>query len=148
MDKALLGAAAIATALVGLGAKAETRTEITGEVIDTWCYYSGVMGAPEATVGTAHHTCALWCAAGGIPVGILADDGSLYMVLSFEGEGAVDNEALLDVQSDKITADVTLFERDGLSYVQVHEVVENEGITVQNHNDFGPIPPFAIPGLN
>ena len=40
------------------------RVQVTGEVIDTWCYFSGVMGGPEAVVGSSHHTCALWCASG------------------------------------------------------------------------------------
>ena len=61
------------------------RVQVKGEVIDTWCYFSGVMGGPESVVGSAHHTCALWCAAGGIPVGILADDGTVYMVIKWEG---------------------------------------------------------------
>lgn len=46
-----------------------TRIQVTGEIIDTWCYYPGVMGGPDAVVGSAHHTCALWCSAGGIPWG-------------------------------------------------------------------------------
>ena len=54
------------------GAAEGTRIEVTGEIIDTWCYYSGVMGGADAVVGSAHHTCALWCSAGGIPVGLLA----------------------------------------------------------------------------
>ncbi|MFL4468445.1 hypothetical protein ACERZ8_00635 [Tateyamaria armeniaca] len=62
--------AALGTALMLLGAPigasaAEgTRIQVTGEIIDTWCYYSGVMGSPDAVVGSAHHTCALWCSAG------------------------------------------------------------------------------------
>ena len=51
------------------------RITVTGEIIDTWCYYSGVMGGPDSVVGSAHHTCALWCSAGGIPVGLLGEDG-------------------------------------------------------------------------
>ena len=58
-------------------AQAAERITVTGEAIDTWCYFSGVMGGADAVVGSAHHTCALWCAAGGIPVGILAEDGTV-----------------------------------------------------------------------
>ena len=68
---------ALVPAITG-GAAAKGKTiEITGEIIDTWCYMSGVMGGPEAVTGSAHHTCALWCAAGGIPVGVLAEDGTI-----------------------------------------------------------------------
>ena len=34
----------------GARAAAETVT-VTGEVVDTWCYLSGVMGGPDAAVG-------------------------------------------------------------------------------------------------
>ena len=47
------------------------RVKVTGEVIDTWCYLTEIMFAE----GSAHHQCAVWCAAGGIPVGILGASG-------------------------------------------------------------------------
>ena len=127
-------------------AAAPQRIQITGEVMDTWCYISGVMGGPDAVVGTSHHTCAIWCAAGGIPVGVLADDGTVYMVLKLEGTPTGDgNETLLSIQSDRITADGMLYERDGFKYLVVEKVLSNEGITNLNHEDYGPVPPFAIP---
>jgi len=74
MALALLAAPFAAQAAEG------TRIQVTGEIIDTWCYYSGVMGSPDAVVGSAHQACALWCSAGGIPVGLLAEDGTVYMI--------------------------------------------------------------------
>ena len=53
------------------------RMTVTGEVIDTWCYLTEIM-YPE---GTAHHRCAVWCAAGGIPVGLKDDDGDLSILI-------------------------------------------------------------------
>jgi hypothetical protein len=32
-----------------------------------------------------------------------------------------------------------------VNYIVVEAVVENEGITNLNHEDFGPVPGFAIP---
>ncbi len=123
----------------------ETVT-VTGEVIDTWCHFSGVMGALEAVRGTAHHTCALWCAAGGIPVGVLAEDGTVYMVLKWEGTDAVaDDDTLLNVQSHQVTAKGTLHRRDGINYLIVERVVADEGIVERTHEIFGTTPPFAIP---
>lgn len=140
----------LATAIIGLGApvQAAEETTLTGELIDTWCYYSGVMGGPDATVGTAHHTCALWCAAGGIPVGLLAEDGTVYMLLGFEGEDPIGNDRVLDLQTHEITVDGTVYQRDGLHYLTVERVVADAGIVNQNHEDYGPVPPFAIPELN
>ncbi len=140
----------LATAMVGLASpsQAAEKTTLTGELIDTWCYYSGVMGGPDATIGTAHHTCALWCAAGGIPVGLLAEDGTVYMLLGFEGEDPIGNDKVLDLQTHEITVDGTVYQRDGLQYLTVERVVADAGIVNQNHEDYGPVPPFAIPELN
>ena len=126
-----------------------TRMTVTGEMMDTWCYLSGVMGGAEAVVGSSHHTCALWCAAGGIPVGLLTDDGTVYFVLQMEGSpDVVGSDTLLDVQSDRLVADGIVYEWDGNNFIIVEKVVANEGITVLNHTDYGPVPPFAIPELN
>ncbi|MEP3673482.1 MAG: hypothetical protein ABJM86_11075, partial [Hyphomicrobiales bacterium] len=122
------------------------RVTVTGEIMDTWCYYSGVMGSPESTIGSAHHTCAVWCAAGGIPVGLLTEEGEVYLVLEVEGAGTADgSETVLDIQSDVITADALLYERDGFKYLVVEKVVSNAGITNLSHDEFGVIPGFAIP---
>ncbi|MEL6639903.1 MAG: hypothetical protein AAFP98_01095 [Pseudomonadota bacterium] len=143
-------AALLAPALFAFGAPASAaegqRIEVTGEIIDTWCYYSGVMGGPEAVVGTAHHTCALWCSAGGIPVGLLADDGTVYMVLKIEDDdGSAAGDTQLRLASHTITADGMLYQRDGLNYLVVEEVVADLDIVNDNASDYGTIPNFAIP---
>lgn len=122
------------------------RITVTGEFIDTWCYFSGVMGGPDAVVGSAHHTCAMWCSAGGIPVGLLAEDGTVYMVLKVEGSADTNgSDTLLTLASDTITADGLIYKRDGINYIVVEKVVSNEGIARQNHEDYGVVPSFAIP---
>jgi len=140
-----LALAALAAPFASWGAKAATpeKVQIAGEVIDTWCYFSGVMGGPEATLGSAHHTCALWCAAGGIPVGMLGDD-NVYP----GGDPVTGGDAILDVQSNRITVDGQLFQRDGVNYLVVNDVVTNEGIVNLSHEDYGVVPPFAFPDPN
>ncbi len=143
-----IGAAALLAGLAGAGPAlaAGERVQVTGEIIDTWCYFSGVMGGPDAVVGTAHRTCALWCSAGGIPVGLLAEDGTVYMVLKIEGDaGSAGGDTQLRLASRVVSADAMHYERDGLDYLVVEEVVADEGITTLNHDDYGPVPPFAIP---
>ncbi|GMG85275.1 hypothetical protein LNKW23_44930 [Paralimibaculum aggregatum] len=142
---AAMAATGLALAAGGAGAAEGERVQVTGEVIDTWCYYSGVMGAPEAVVGTSHHTCALWCAAGGIPVGMLAEDGTVYMIVKWKGEAAVADNTLLTVQSHELTADGILHVRDGINYLFVEEVVADAGITNETHEDYFVVPGFAIP---
>ena len=120
--------------------------EIKGEVIDTWCYFSGVMGDTDATRGTAHHTCALWCAAGGIPVGVRTDEGEVYMVLKFKGEDPLEQtDTLMEIQSDIITARGMHYLRDGVNYIVVENVIANDGITYLSHEDYDSVPPFSKP---
>jgi hypothetical protein len=120
--------------------------EIKGEVIDTWCFFSGVMGGEDAVVGSAHHTCALWCAAGGIPVGVRTDEGDVYMILKYEGQDVLErNDTVMEVQSDIITARGMHYVRDGVNYLVVEKVVSNDGIKVLNHLDYGSVPPNSFP---
>ncbi len=123
------------------------KVTLTGEMIDTWCYVSQIMGSSAVVTGTAHHVCAVWCAAGGIPVGLLnKEDNKVYMVLSFEGdETSVANEKLLNLQSHELTVKGTVFELDGLSYLNVDEVVSDNGIVNLTHEDFGIVPGQAAP---
>ncbi|KAG1702801.1 hypothetical protein GQR58_004291 [Nymphon striatum] len=97
--------ACFANTNAALSATEPKPIEIKGEIIDTWCYLSGVMGGQDAVIGTAHHTCALWCAAGGIPVGVLDEDGQIYMVLKLKGEDTLkQSDSIMEIQSDVITA--------------------------------------------
>ena len=142
----LASACLVLASTAGANASEGKRIQITGEIIDTWCYFSGVMGGPDAVVGSAHHTCALWCSAGGIPVGLLGEDGTVYMVLKIEGDDAsASGDTQLSLASHVITADGMHYERDGINYIVVSKVVSDAGITNLNHEDYGPIPGFAIP---
>lgn len=142
---ALIAAFAGLPVLASASAEGEQVT-ITGEFIDTWCYFSGVMGGPDAVVGSAHHTCAMWCSAGGVPVGLLGEDGQVYMVLKIEGDDESNGgDAQFSRASDTVTADGLLYHRDGLNYLVVTKVVSNQGIARQTHVDYGVVPDFAIP---
>jgi hypothetical protein len=137
----LAGLVCIALGAGALGAQAATgqRVTVTGEVIDSWCYLTEIM-YPE---GTAHHQCALWCAAGGIPVGILADDGTVYTVLKLGDDSTSNaNPKVLEIQSHRVTVEGDLFARDGINYLLIDRVVGDEGIVKLTHDDYG-IQPFG-----
>ncbi len=141
----------LATAAVAGTAHANQgeRIQVTGEIIDTWCYYSGVMGGPDAVVGSAHHTCALWCSAGGIPVGLLAEDGTVYMILKIaQDSGSAGGDTQLSLAAHTVTADGMLYKRDGLNYIVVNEVVADLDIQNPTHEDYGNIPSFSFPDPN
>ena len=137
-------AAILLAGLLSLGAGAAAaatpeRVRVTGEVIDTWCYITEIM-FPE---GSAHHQCALWCAAGGIPVGVLGDDGQVYMVLKVGDDTTnVANPAILKIQSHRVTVDGDLYRRDGINYLLIDAVVADEGIVNLTADDYG-IQPFG-----
>jgi hypothetical protein len=119
-------------------ASGPTRVRVTGEIIDSWCQVSKIMGTGT---GTAHHQCAIWCAVGGIPVGIQGDDGKVYILLKVETTAdLVANPAIVDIQTDKVTADADYYERDGVNYLVVSKIVGDEGIVNQNHQDLGILP--------
>ena len=146
MNKFLAGLAlALAFPVTAQAVEGEAVT-IRGEAIDTWCYFSGVMGGPDAVVGSAHHTCALWCSAGGIPVGLLGEDGEVYMVLKLgDSDASNGGDSQLHIASHTITAQGTLYRRDGINYIVVAEVVADDDIINQTHDDYGVVPSFAIP---
>lgn len=138
-------ALALAALVVPAAAAAEVIT-VKGESIDTWCYFSGVMGGAESVTGSSHHTCALWCAAGGIPVGLLAEDGTVYMVLKIGDDDHMNGgDRLLKIASHELTATGDHYVRDGVNYLVVNEIVSDEGIVNMTHEDYDIVPGFAIP---
>ncbi len=116
---------------------APQRVTVTGEIVDTWCAITGIMYA----YGTAHHQCAVWCAAGGIPVSIKDADGNFYMVLRLEDEKvSVASPRLLTIQTHEVTVDGDLVERDGVKYLFVDKVADDKGIVNLTHAENGVVP--------
>ena len=142
--------ASVAVALWAFGASqaavAGQRIQVTGEVIDTWCYISEIMGASEAVLGSAHHQCAVWCAAGGVPVGLLSESGEIFMVLKLGDDDTSNaNPRILEIQSSQVTVDGDLHERDGIKYLLIDQIVANDGIVNRSHEDYGVVPAFGVP---
>ena len=136
---ALLSLALIGAATGPVAAATPQRVKVTGEVIDSWCYLSEIM-YPE---GTAHHQCAVWCAAGGVPVGILGDDGKVYLILKMGNDTAnVANPAVLKMQTSKVSVEGDLIERDGMNYLLINQVIADEGVVNMTHADYG-VQPFG-----
>ena len=142
MNKFLNMMAALTLALFtvsGAQAAAGKRVSITGEIVDTWCYVTEIMYG----LGTAHHQCAVWCAVGGIPVSVLGEDGSVYVVLKVEGDDtSVANPRIISIQTHKVTVNGDLYERDGVKYLIVTQVANDEGIVNMTHEEYG-IQPFG-----
>jgi len=115
------------------------RVQITGEIVDTWCYVTEIMYAQ----GTAHFQCAIWCALGGVPVSILGEDGKVYMILKIEGDdNTVANPTVVDIQASQVSVDGDLYVRDGVNYLIVSKVADDQGIINLTQEDYG-IQPFG-----
>jgi hypothetical protein len=113
------------------------RVQVTGEVIETWCSVSAIMYA----YGTAHHQCAAWCTAGGIPVGLKDKDGAYYMILRIEEDDSnVANPRLAHFLSHDVTVDGDLIERDGVKYLLVTKVTDDKGVVNMTHDVNGIVP--------
>ena len=115
------------------------RVTVTGEVIDPWCYLSEIMWA----TGSAHHQCAIWCARGGIPVGILGDDEQVYIVLMVENDAdVIGNHGILRMQTNQVVVEGDLYERDSIKYLAIDTIIDDHGIVNYTHEEFD-IQPFG-----
>jgi type 1 fimbria pilin len=127
-----VGSAGAANAATG------KRVQISGEIVDSWCYVTEIMYA----LGTAHHKCAVWCAIGGVPVSIKADDGKLYMVLRVEDDDtSVANPKIVRIQTHQVTVDGDLYVRDGVNYLIVNKVADDKGVVNLTNKEYG-VQPF------
>jgi hypothetical protein len=77
MRRIAIGGAALALATVVGGASAARAADtVSGEVVDMACYlHDPVMHGPS------HRKCAETCAKKGIPMGLLTEDGKVFLLL-------------------------------------------------------------------
>jgi len=132
-----IGLLAAGQANAAEGATGPERVKMTGEIIDSWCQISGIMGVGE---GTAHHQCAIWCAVGGVPIGIQGDDGKAYVVLKLEDRDPVGDPTLIDIQTSKVVVDADKYVRDGVNYLVVRKILQNSGVVLKNDAEYGIVP--------
>ncbi|MBI4430026.1 MAG: hypothetical protein HY562_13010 [Ignavibacteriales bacterium] len=89
--------------------KKGTDVTLKGELIDIKCYSSGMGGGR----GEEHQDCAIQCMKGGLPVGLLDDKGTLYMLVPKKGmKGG--NEALAEHAAHTLTVKGTLQDKGGM----------------------------------
>lgn len=117
MTKQILAGVILATATVaGPVVDARAGDTITGEVVDLACY----LHDPKMR-GPSHKKCAETCAKKGIPMGILTDDGKVYLLLEDHDTPKPYADALakaaqtITVEGDKVT-------QGGLTGIVVEDV--------------------------
>ena len=105
----LVGRATLATA-------DEKDVQVTGEVIDTFCY--SAMGAK----GTSHKQCGIDCAKKGIPVGLL-EKGSekIHILLPMKDKTSLPDE-LLSKMGETVTVTGHPYSKGGVAFLTVESV--------------------------
>jgi len=110
----ILGAAnALADAKHSHGKKATKPVTMTGEVIDLYCY----MQHPESAVGADHAKCAKTCINKGLPIGFLADDGTVYTIIGRDHEPVT--AMVVDLAGTKSTITGTVIEHHGVKAIEL-----------------------------
>ena len=94
--------------------KFEPKT-VTGEILDMKCYMT------SGAHGEGHKDCAAMCIKGGAPVGILADDGKVYLLIEGKNDSGAFEEAKKHA-GETVTITGTLSEKNGVQALIVTEV--------------------------
>lgn len=95
-------------------------TQITGEVVDTWCYTSHVMGPGR---GPKHKACALACAHGGVTLGIVDDKDVLYIAAKHRGYTGC-KELLTPFVAKRVKVICWVAKRGGCNVIKIKSVEE------------------------
>jgi hypothetical protein len=92
----------------------DTKT-VTGEILDMKCYMA------SGAHGDGHKECAATCINGGAPMGILTDDGKVYLLI----EGSKNADAYDEAKKfagEKVTLTGTFSDKNGVQALIVTEV--------------------------
>ena len=88
---------------------------VTGEVVDTGCYLG------HAARGAKHVSCATKCIQGGMPMGLLTADGTLYL-LTMNHDNADPYNKLKEMAGKTVTVTGEVMERSGMKGLDVASV--------------------------
>jgi hypothetical protein len=93
---------------------------VVGEVVDIQCYVSGATGPGK---GPEHKDCAISCAKGGIPLGILEDDTNILYVAG-QSKSAMKgaNEMLLPFVAEKVKVTGRVHEKGGVKLLLINKI--------------------------
>jgi hypothetical protein len=108
----------IALGAFALSSRAESgqgTVTVKGEVIDMACYLD------HGAKGEKHAACAAKCIRSGLPVGLKADDGQVYLLI---GQHKPINDQLADYAGKTITVQGKLANRDGMNLLENASIVQ------------------------
>lgn len=110
-------AAVLAGALLGFAVApaawcAVQEKTITGEVLDMACFLT------KGAKGPDHAGCAKGCAKGGQPMGLLASDGKVYLLLASHDNGKPYEDAK-DLAGSKVEVKGNVSKQGGIEAIEV-----------------------------
>ena len=100
--------------LVSFVYKDDSKT-VTGEILDMKCYMT------SGAHGDGHKDCSATCIKGGAPMGVLTDDGKVYLLIAGKDNTAYD-DAKNQHAGEKVTVTGTMSEKGGMQALIVTEV--------------------------
>ncbi len=91
------------------------KVTLKGECLDLACYIAG------EKKGAEHKQCAVMCVKGGAPIGILTEDGKVYLLVEDHSKPEP-YEKLKGLAAEKVSVSGYLYQRGGLPGVVVESV--------------------------
>lgn len=95
--------------------KADAPKTLQGEVVDTGCYLG------HGAKGEKHIECATKCIANGMPMGLLTDDGTLYLI-TLSHDTADPYNQLKEMAGKRVALTGAVMERGGMKGIDVTAV--------------------------
>jgi hypothetical protein len=92
------------------------EASLTGEVLDLSCYMKSGAKGPE------HKSCATGCLKNGNPVGLLASDGKVYLVVE-DHKNADPYKELINHPAEQVTLTGTIQNRNGMPGIVLSKMV-------------------------
>lgn len=94
---------------------ADEQMTVQGEIVDMACYVAHEAKGPD------HQECAARCVKGGQPMGLLADDGTLYLLYASHADGAA-FESAKDLAGLQVELSGKLSTQGGVNGLEVASV--------------------------
>ena len=107
---------ALVIAALAAGADAGKPVTVKGYVLDSACAFTKSLKKPIST------QCAVACAKAGSPLVILTDSGTVYWPIADTTPSSGQNEKLLPVAGQKVTASGKVFQRGGSSALVIEKI--------------------------
>jgi hypothetical protein len=111
----IFGLLAVALTAFSFSSFAQKSMTLSGEIVDMACYMS------KGAHGDGHKDCSQMCVKQGSPMGVLTNDGKVYLLVENHDKPDAYSEAKKNAGS-QVTVTGTYFERSGVQSMVVDEV--------------------------